>query len=46
MADALAALLAFFARNGRIVLVAGLLAGIVLPDFALILKPWHRSPIP
>ena len=33
-------ILAFFARNGRLVLVAGLLAGILLPDVAAILKPY------
>ncbi len=31
--------LAFFARNGRMMLIAGLLAGILLPDLALSLRP-------
>jgi ACR3 family arsenite transporter len=33
------ALFAFFARNGRLMLVAGLLVGIALPDLALFLRP-------
>ena len=33
-------ILAFFARHGRLVLVAGLVAGILLPDVAAILKPY------
>lgn len=37
---ALAALLALPARHGRVVLVAGLVAGIALPDLALAMKPW------
>jgi arsenite transporter len=28
------------ARHGRFVLVAGLLAGLALPDVALALRPW------
>lgn len=32
-------ILAFCARNGRLMLVAGLIAGIALPDLALILRP-------
>lgn len=34
------ALLAFAGRHGRLLLVLGLVAGIVLPDLALALKPW------
>jgi len=32
--------LGFFADNGRIVLIVGLLAGIVFPSLALAMKPW------
>ena len=38
--NALAAVLALLARHGRSVLVAGLVAGIALPDLALAMKPW------
>ena len=31
--------LAFFARNGRLMLIAGLIAGALLPDLALLLRP-------
>jgi ACR3 family arsenite transporter len=32
-------LFAFLARHGRLALVAGLLAGVLLPDLALLLRP-------
>ena len=32
--------LSFFAANGRVVLIVGLLAGIVFPGLALAMKPW------
>ncbi|MGI9356162.1 MAG: hypothetical protein ACR2PF_13495 [Rhizobiaceae bacterium] len=32
--------LSFFADNGRIVLIVGLLAGVVFPSLALAMKPW------
>lgn len=34
------AILRFMARNGRMMLVAGLVAGIALPGLAVILRPW------
>jgi arsenite transporter len=34
------AVLEFMARNGRMMLVAGLVAGIALPGLAVILRPW------
>jgi hypothetical protein len=34
------AVLSFAGRHGRLLLVLGLVAGIVLPDLALALKPW------
>lgn len=40
MGDGLNRVLAFFARHGRLVLVAGLLAGVLLPTVAAILKPY------
>lgn len=36
-------LLAFAARHGRLLLVAGLVAGIALPDLALTLKAWLQE---
>ena len=39
MGDGLNQVLAFFARHGRLVLVAGLLTGILLPTVATIVKP-------
>ena len=34
------AILEFMARNGRMMLIAGLVAGIALPGLAVILRPW------
>lgn len=41
--DSLTGLLLLAARHGRVLLVAGLLAGLVLPGVALAMKPWLKE---
>ena len=43
MKVSLLALLGLAARHGRIILVAGLAAGIALPDLALAMRPWLQE---